>query len=165
MMMGVILAAALCGQASAKPAAPAQAPARSVLGADAKGVPKAKPKAIAIPAKKGSSKAEENARLIAKRRSKKNAAYVTRTNREAAEDQAAIAAAKESQARFERTLPARLEMNRQAILAQDVANRGAFLNRAAGAMERSAGYVYPGQSPTQGTFPTYTNVPVVLPVP
>jgi hypothetical protein len=133
MIGSMILAMAMTGQ---PPAGPGQ------VAAKAKAVAKASP-----------GRDEGKAKLIAKRKAKKSAAYAGRLDREAREAEEEAAAIKEAKAEFERTLPARLENQRQLLQRQTDMERNMVLNRMAGAMERSAGYVYPGQSPTQGPFP------------
>lgn len=139
MLTAFVLAVAMTGQAPAKPAASALAPAT------------ARP-AVAKPSPGRGTAAEERARLIAKRRSRKAKAYAARVDREARADAAEARAVKEAKAEFERTLPARLELNRQMLQRQTDLERNVLLNRAVGAMERRAGYVYPGQSPMRGPF-------------
>lgn len=144
MLTVIVMAAAVC-----------QAPARA-------DPPKPAASALAKPAAKAAAKpaarsatptgAQERARLIAKRKARKSAAYAARVNREAREAADEAKAIKEAKAEFERTLPARLELRRQNLQRQATIERNVLLNRAVGAMERSAGYSYPGQSPMRGPF-------------
>lgn len=112
----------------------------------------AKPAATTRAAPAAGTAASERAKLIARRNARKRAAYVARTSREAAEAAAEAKAVKEAKAEFERTLPARLELNRQMLDRQATIERNAIMNRAVSAMEKQAGYSYPGQSPTQGPY-------------
>ena len=88
-------------------------------------------------------------RARARARSIADARRAVEASRQAAADQAA----------YERMLPAiqaqeriALENQRQMLQRQTDIERNAVLNRLAGAAERSAGYVYPGQSPSVGSF-------------
>ena len=145
MLTAFVLAVAMTGQAPPKPAAAPAKPPASALA------PAAKPAAVR-PSPGSGTAADERARLIAKRRARKAKAYAARVDREAKADAAEARAIKEAKAEFERTLPARLELNRQLLQRQTDVERNALMNRAVGAMERRAGYVYPGQSPMRGPF-------------
>jgi hypothetical protein len=90
--------------------------------------------------------------LIAKRKAKKTAAYARTLDREAKEAIAAARAARDYEKMYKEMLPYMLEDQRQQLERMSAAERNAALQRMAGAMERAAGYVYPGQSPTQGPY-------------
>ena len=141
MFSALVLAVALTGQAP-PPAAQAAPRTPSVM----------KPRVAPRPAARVAQTADEKARLIAKRKAKKGAAYVARVNREAAEAQAQALAAAKAQKEAKELLPYQIELNRQALNRQSDIERNAALNRAVSAMERSAGYIYPGQSPTRGPY-------------
>lgn len=162
MFTGLFLAAALVGQAS-PPGVDPPRPARATAAAKPAASPAAKASAVgnakkaragaAAPAAAASSSTTaERARLIAKRRARKGAAYAARTAREAKEDADEAKAIKEAKAEFERTLPARLEAQRQMLKRQTDLERNMIMNRAVSAMEKAAGYSYPGQSPTVGAY-------------
>jgi ATPase subunit of ABC transporter with duplicated ATPase domains len=156
MISALFLAASLAGQA----------PAPSGLGpktarAAAAATPKAKATAAAKPAMKArvmtakERAAAERAALMAKRKARSRA-------RSAADARADVAASRNQaqlEAQYLKMLPLlqnqqRIDMEGQrAALAQmNEQQRLAALNRMVGAMERSAGYIYPGQSPSVGPF-------------
>ena len=111
------------------------------------------PRPAAPPADAPTSQAQQRRKLIAKRRARASARYVHRVNQEALEAQQQARAAAAARAEYQRTLPMRLELRRQNLAAQANAVRNAELHRYVSAVERSAGYAYPGQSPTQGIYP------------
>lgn len=123
-MMGTILVTvALMGQAK-----PAAKPARPV-----------DPKAQA-------------AKLIDKRRTKKVTRYVARLDGEAREAEAMRKQAEAEYKEWKSLLPYQLEARRQDLQRMSDAERNRALGRMAGAMERQAGYIYPGQSPRVGPY-------------
>jgi hypothetical protein len=137
MVGSLIMAVGLMGQA---PAARAE-----VIGREA--VPIAGQVAGAVAAAES-----DRGRLIARRRAKKSAAYAGRLDREYREAVAAEKAAETAKREYKEMLPAMLENQRQMLQRQTDLERNQVLNRLAGAAERSAGYVYPGQSPTMGPY-------------
>jgi hypothetical protein len=136
MFSALILAASLAGQApSALAPKPADKPAAKATKVDAK--------------------TAERAALLARRKAR------TRGKAVAAE-RAAVAASRtraELEAQYVKMLPflqeqerIALENQRQQLARMSDAERTAALNRMVSAMERQAGYVYPGQSPTVGPY-------------
>ena len=95
---------------------------------------------------------EAASKLIAKRRARKSSAYAARLDREYREAVAAERAMELAKKEYKEMLPAMLENQRQMLQRQTDIERNQVLNRLAGAAERQAGYVYPGQSPTQGPY-------------
>ena len=134
MIGSMMLAMALTGQ---QPAPAGQVATKAKAAAKAKASP---------------GRDEGAAKLIAKRRGKKSAAYAARLDREAREAQEEAAALAEAKKEYKEMLPAMLENQRQMLQRQTDMERNQVLNRMAGAMERSAGYVYPGQSPRVGPY-------------
>jgi hypothetical protein len=113
------------------------------------GQPPAPRPATARPAPAATAAAEK---LIARRRAKKAATAADRY-RSARAYEAQLAAEEEAARKeYKEMLPAMLENQRQMLQRQTDLERNQILNRLAGAAERSAGYVYPGQSPTMGPY-------------
>ena len=136
MLTSLFLAAALTGQAPAPRRAATTTPAAR---------PRATPAAAA-------DQADANRRMVAKRKSKKSARYAATLDREYREAVAAEKAAEAAKKEYKEMLPYMLENQRQQLQRQTDRERNAALNRLAGAAERQAGYVYPGQSPTVGPY-------------
>lgn len=127
MIGALILAAAMTGQGQRPAPDMAPAPSAGVAGREA-------------------------AQLAARRRAKKSARYRARLDDEAREAAAARAQAEAEYREWKSLLPYALENQRQMLQRQTDRERNAVLDRMAGAMERRAGYVYPGQSPTVGPY-------------
>jgi type III secretory pathway component EscV len=90
-------------------------------------------------------------KLIAKRKAKKATAYTASIQRAEAERQASLRQAEADQKQYEKMLPYMLENQRQQLAAMAAAERNAALQRMASAMEKQAGYSYPGQMPAPPT--------------
>jgi hypothetical protein len=141
MLNHLILAVAMAGQAPERigPVQPAPRPAKAEARPAARPIPRPHPAPVA---------ADERAQLIARRKAKRAAAFAREAR--AAQEQARA----EEQAKKEamEMMPYLLEARRQDFERQADIERNVLRNRAVGALERRAGYVYPGQSPTQGPF-------------
>lgn len=140
-MTSVVILLALC-----QVPAPASPPKASAVGTSRPKVERSERSERSEQAKR------EAAALIARNRARRRAAYVARTNREAAEAQVRAAAQAKAEKQYREMLPFLLENQRQQLNRQTAIERNAALNRAVSAMEREAGYVYPGQSPTVGPY-------------
>jgi hypothetical protein len=139
MLSHLILTIAMAGQPAAR-IMPVKPPPQPAARAEVQPAAKPMPKPRLVP-----SSADERAKLIARRKAKRAATAA----REAHEQARAEAQAKQDAREM---MPYLLEARRQDLQRQADIERNVLRNRAVGALERWAGYSYPGQSPTQGPF-------------
>ena len=150
MFLAVVLLAGMTGQS---PAPSALAPKAKATAPAAKARPAPPPQPITRPMTPAQ-----------RRRAQKNAAYARGAARDAADAQIARQQAIAAQRQYERMLPYMLEAQRLEYNRATQAERNVILGRMAGAMERSAGYVYPGQSPSVGPYPGPASVAPMNPL-
>jgi hypothetical protein len=152
MLSVLILAASLAGQ--------------SADAVKAKSPPPEIPKATRKPASPSGEKAAERARLLERRKAK----VIAKAKSSARKAEAFSRSQAELEAQYLKMLPyiqaqerINLEHQRQLLSRMTDIERNAALNRMVSAMEKQAGYSYPGQSPVVGPYAT-TPGPIVAPV-